>query len=345
MASPSRAAPGAHVAVFEATTLLAKGVKEQLVSRSFPTASVRLFTSRTDPDANLSEFAGEAMLVTAPDIDTLGSLDIAFLCGSPEEGALYLDWPERKGFVAIDLTSAASVRQEAPLVNAAVNPEAIPKGPGLIATPHPAAQILSSLLTPVRQGCGLEEASAIVFQPASATGDEGIEELYQQTLGLLNFRDLPQGVFGRQLAFNLIPSGAYGEAAVPGGALPARVEEEVLRIAGGGFRLAVETVLAPVFHGHAILARLRLPAGASRQELMAALKGSGEVRLAGARDPATPVEQAGKAGILIAEPRPAGEPRSFWIWAVADNLISGTALNAVRIAETVVARRRNKGKG
>jgi aspartate-semialdehyde dehydrogenase len=345
MASPSRAASRAHVAVFDATTLVAKGVKELMVARSFPTASVRLFTSRTDPEANLSEYGGEAMLVTAPDIDTLDGLDIAFLCGSAEDGALYLDWPARKGFVAIDLTSAASRAPGAPLVNAAVNPEAIAGAPSLIATPHPAAQILSSLLAPVRAGCGLEEAAAVVFQPASASGEEGIEELYQQTLGVLNFRDLPLGVFGRQLAFNLVPSGVYGGKEVPGGARPARLEQEVERITGGGFGLSVETILAPVFHGHAVLSRVRLRAGASREDLLEALRGSDEVRIAGDRDPATPVERAGEPGILITGPRPAGEARSFWIWAVTDNLISGTALNAVRIAEAILERRRGAVRG
>jgi aspartate-semialdehyde dehydrogenase len=35
----------------------------------------------------------------------------------------------------------------------------------------------------------------------------------------------------------------------------------------------------------------------------------------------------------VAAPRPAGSPRTFWIWAVSDNLKTGAALNAVRIAE------------
>ena len=80
------AARGARLALFEATSLTAKGVKDQLAARSFPVTSVRLFTSSTDPDANLTEFKGEAMLVTAPDEEGLGSLDIAFLCGGREEG-------------------------------------------------------------------------------------------------------------------------------------------------------------------------------------------------------------------------------------------------------------------
>ena len=118
----------------------------------------------------------------------------------------------------------------------------------------------------------------------------------------------------------------------------------MLRISGGGFRLAVETILAPVFHCHAVLARLRLPDGTSRQDLVAALRRSDEVRIAGGRDRATPAERAGEPGIMLTEPRPAGDARSFWIWAVADNLISGTALNAVRIAEAVVAQGRAGGK-
>jgi len=77
----ARARRRAHLALFDATTLTAKALKEELVARSFPIASVRLFTSQSDPDHNLTEFAGEAMLVTEPDPDALGRLDIAFLCG------------------------------------------------------------------------------------------------------------------------------------------------------------------------------------------------------------------------------------------------------------------------
>ncbi len=56
------------------------------------------------------------------------------------------------------------------------------------------------------------------------------------------------------------------------------------------------------------------------------------VRVAGAGNRATPVDRAGKADMLIAAVRPMGRPSSFWIWGVADNLTSGTAQNAVRIA-------------
>ncbi|HKN46705.1 MAG TPA: Asd/ArgC dimerization domain-containing protein, partial [Candidatus Polarisedimenticolia bacterium] len=273
----------AHVAVFDANTLIAKGIKEQLISRSFPLASVRLFTSKDDPDSNLTDFDGEAMLLTQPDPDSLGSLDIAFLCGSREEGARYLEWPGRKGFVAIDLTTRSNASEDVPLVNAGVNPEAITSRPGVIATPHPIAQLLSTLLAPIVRRCGLREAAAIVFQPASEAGEEGIDELYRQAVSLMNFQDLPREVFGKQIAFNLVPSFLYEEEKVPGGARPPALEREVLKITGGEYSLSVDVVLVPVFHCHAVLASLRLPAGRAREDLLASFRSVEEIRVAGGR--------------------------------------------------------------
>ena len=326
---------GAHVALFDANTLLGKGVKERLVDRRFPVASVHLYTSSEDPDANLSEYAGEAMLVSRPDIEALGPLDIAFYCGARPEGARYLDWPTRRGFVAIDLTTASRGAAGVPVVNAIVNPEALPAASGLVGTPHPIALVLSTVLAVVKRGCGVSEASAVVMQPASESGEAGISELYQQTLGLLNFQDLPREVFGRQVAFNLVPGDLDAGTAPPGGASAAEIERDILQVAGGGFALSVAVVLAPVFHCHATMMRVVLPKGKGREDLLAALRGTDEIRI-GARDGrATPVDCAGEPGILVTGIRQAGAPEAFWLWTVSDNLQSGSALNAVRIAEAL----------
>src|SRR5439155_3004404 len=222
MAAPERARHRrrAHVALFDATTLTAKGVKDQLVARSFPTASVRMFTSSTDPEFNLTEFAGEATLLAPPDFETLGTLDVAFLCGTRREGERYLDWAGRGGFTAIDLTGASIGLAHIPLVNASVNPEMIPAGPGVVAAPHAVAQMLSTLLSPIRRECGLKEAAAVVLQPASERGQEGIDELHRQAISLMNFQEMPKEVFGRQLAFNLVPGWRRAVARRPPWASP-----------------------------------------------------------------------------------------------------------------------------
>ncbi|MFQ5878021.1 MAG: Asd/ArgC dimerization domain-containing protein [Acidobacteriota bacterium] len=328
----------AHLALFDATTLTARGVKDHLVGRSFPTASVRLFSSTDDPGNNLTEFGGEAMLVTTPDIDALGALDIAFLCGTRREGERYLDWAERRGFVAIDLTTASNGRDDIPLVNAAVNPGSIPDRPRLIASPRPIAQFLSSLLAPAVRACGLVDATGVVFQPASGCGDPGIEELYQQTVGLLNFREVPKSVFRRQLAFNLIPGSLYGADEAPGGGDPSALDREVRKVTGGDYRLSVEVVLAPIFHCHVALLQLTLAPGTGLAELEAAFAASGELERCADGEGTTPIDRAGKPGIAVGGFRPARHPSSFWVWAVTDSMQSGAALNAVRIAEEILRR-------
>jgi aspartate-semialdehyde dehydrogenase len=328
----------AHLALFDATTLVAKGIKDRLVDRAFPIASVRLYTSSDDPDANLTEFAGEAMLVSRPDIEALGSIDLAFFCGTRHEGERYLDWPAHKGFVGIDLTSASQGRSAVPVINAAVNPEALPRGPGLVAAPRPIGLLLSTVLAAIERKCGLKEAAAVVLQPVSECGEPGIGELYKQTLGLLNFQDMPREVFGRQVAFNLVPDFAYGTAGTPGTGPTDEIESEIRRITGGSAALSVAVVLAPVFHCHSAMLRVVLPKGRGRADLLEALTASGDIRVGGGDGPATPVERAGEAGVLVSGIRPAGREGAFWLWLLSDNLTSGASLNAVRIAETVWAR-------
>ncbi|MCZ6695306.1 MAG: Asd/ArgC dimerization domain-containing protein [Acidobacteria bacterium] len=332
--------PAAHLALFEATALNARGVKEQLVSRAFPTASVRLYTSRDDPESNLvAEFGSEAMLVTSPDIDGLGPIDIAFLCGTREEGAQYLGWAERKGFLAIDLSGASRGSDGIPTINVAVNPGAIPMSSGVVAAPHPIAQFLSTLLAPLARSFAPVRATAVVLQPVSECGEGGIEELYQQTIGLLNFREVPDTMFGRQLAFNLLPSPIFAGQQVAGGATPLEVEREVNRMLGPDVQLTIEILMVPVFHCHSAVLHLELHGGPGRERVEAALREAEGIRLPGARESITPAERVGKPGVAVSGIRPTGRDGAHWLWAVTDNLQSGSALNAVRIAEIILARR------
>ena len=345
MAAPD-AAPfrrRAHVALFDATTLAAKGVKDQLATRLFPTASIRLFTSRTDPEFNLTEVGGEAVLMTNPDLETLGDLDVAFLCGTRREGERYLDWAARGGFFVVDLTGASGGAPAIPVVNAGVNLEAIPTKPGVIASPAAVAQMLSSLLFPVRNRCGLQEAAVVVLQPASDRGQEGIDELYQQALSLMNFQEMPKDVFGRQLAFNLIP-GWLAEGAKKAGATRADLERQVLRVTGGGYGLTLQVIDAPVFHGHAVMAHLVLREGMEERDLLASFEGMEDVHIGRPGDKVTPVERAGESQLLVTGVQQGLRPSAYWVWAVADDLAGGRSRNAVRIAEAILGRARGSGR-
>ena len=54
-------------------------------------------------------------------------------------------------------------------------------------------------------------ALAHIFEPASERGSTGVQELQQQTVGLLSFKGQPKEIFDAQLAFNLLAK--YGDDA------------------------------------------------------------------------------------------------------------------------------------
>ena len=72
-----------------------------------------------------------------------------------------------------------------------VNPDAAKEHDGRLAVPHPVAILLADLLAPLERELGLRDAVAVVLRPAADFGQDGIEELREQTVRLLNFSEIP----------------------------------------------------------------------------------------------------------------------------------------------------------
>ena len=121
---------GARIAFFGSTSLLAREVRSCLERRAFHAAGVKLYDRAGE--GTLSDFDGEALVVTRPDEEEILGLDIAFMCGTHAETEPYLDWPSLHGYVAIDLSGASRSRPGVPLVHADINPADV--GAGVFAT-------------------------------------------------------------------------------------------------------------------------------------------------------------------------------------------------------------------
>jgi aspartate-semialdehyde dehydrogenase len=324
-----------NIALFDSSTLIGKGVKSHLALRKFPVGKVLLFdTGAVEGGGNLSEFSGEPMLAARPALEEMERIDLAFLCGRPGSGRDYLDWPGRSRFVAIDLTLSANALATVPVVNAAVNLDAMKGHAGVVASPHPVSQFLSTVFAPISRRLPLSEVVSVVMQPVSEEGEKGIEELYRQTVGLLSFTEVPKDLFGRVLAFNLVPASlAAGE-----GAGDDWVAREVSAILGQpGFPHAVKILLVPVFHCHAFVSRVRFREPVAPHRLREVLGEESSIRVQEGGGGATPAELVGEEKIVLGEIRPdPSAPESFWIWGITDNLATGASLNAVRIAEGLV---------
>jgi len=172
-----------------------------------------------------------------------------------------------------------------------------------------------------------------VFEPASERGKKGLDELRQQTVGVLTFQKLKMDVFDAQLGFNLLAR--YGEEALE----PLEgVEERILRHVASLLALypsipmpSLRLIQAPVFHGHSFSIWVEFDEIPNLNMLTDGLAAAGfDVR---SDDPPTNVSVAGMSGLSVgaiaADPN---QPRACWIWMVSDNLRL-VAENALAVAK------------
>lgn len=325
---------GLRVAIYGAMSVLAREVRRQLEERGFPALAMHLHDVG-DREGTITEYDGEATVVSPPDEDLAADLDLVLICGEDDPRcADYLDWALRGEAVALDLVGVTRGRPGVPLVHVDVNPEAVAPGARVLSAPHPLVVPLVTILHRLRASWPLAEVSATVLRPASDLGEGGVEELHRQTVGLLSFTEVPKEVFGRQIAFNAAPLPVMGEE---GGVLEDLAGDDLRRALDlPGVAVSVRILQAPVFHDHAYSIHVRLGGRPAAAEVEAALEAADRIRISGEEDGRTPAELADEPGIWIGDVRSdrTGEG-GYWIWAVADAMRSGAAFNAARIAERV----------
>jgi len=330
-----------RIALVGSDTLKGKEIISVLSAKKFPVASFELF----DPDveeeySKLSQFRDEAKVVHGLSPAALAGLDLVFLAADPATNLRYGRLAAERDYQAIDLGETFNTDATVPLVVAGINDAGLRREkPPLVANPHPAAIALAHLLSTVRAGFGLSRAISVVLEPASAYAEEGIQELAEQSTALLGGGNPCHRVFPESLAFNLLARSARPErkGAVP---LETRIGAEVRRVLGPeDVPLAVSAVLAPVFHTYSIITHVELARDAPAADLKACFKANDVFRLPAPGDEkaVSPTAVAGKDHIHLGEIRKDPAVRKgFWIWAVADNLTVGSALNAFGIARALV---------
>ena len=330
-----------RLALVGSESLRGKEILSVLASKKFPVASFELF----DPDveeeySKLSQFRDEAKVVHALTPAALEGLDLVFLASDAATNLRYGRLAAEKDYRAVDLSETFNADAKVPLVVAGINDAGIRKErPPLVANPHPAAIVLAHLLASLRAGFGFARAVSVVLEPASAFAEEGIRELAEQSTAMLGGGNACNRVFPDPLAFNLLARTGRAERK---GAPPieTRIAAEVRRVLGPEeVPISVSAVLVPVFHTYSIMTHVELAREASAADLKACFKANDLFQIAAPGDDASisPRGVAGKDRIHLGEIRkdPA-LPKSFWLWAIADNLTVGSALNAYGIARALV---------
>ncbi|MDA8314320.1 MAG: aspartate-semialdehyde dehydrogenase [Actinomycetota bacterium] len=336
----------ARVGVFGATGQVGQVMRSILVEREFPVDEMRFFGSARSAGTTL-DWRGTAIVVEDAAEADLSGLDVA-LCSTGAAASRELA-PRiaASGAIVIDNTSAWRMDQDVPLVVAEVNPAALASIPkGIVANPNCTTMAAMPVLKPLHDAAGLRRLVVATYQAVSGAGRAGVSELAEQLAKTVDRAaeltfdgtavDFPDPVtFAAPIAHDVVP---LAGKLVDDGSLETDEEQkyrnESRKILGiPDLSVTCTCVRVPVFTGHSAAIVAELSREMAPEEATEVLAHAPGVVLA---DLPTPLLAAGRDPSYVGRIRRA-DGGGLALFVVSDNLRKGAALNAVQIAELVVA--------
>ena len=215
------------------------------------------------------------------------------------------------------------------------------KNKRIVASPSSLA-LMMVLPLKVLHGCSpLQRVVVSTYQSVSGHGLKAVDELRVQSGELLNGRPAKQSMFPHQIGFNCLPQ--IGPAADQDyTAEEIAAGNELRKILGlEKLGVSVTAVQVPVFYGDSVSMNIQLADAVAVDHIREALASSAGMELIddlSAHDYPLPVDAAGQDEIFVGRIRQdLSCPEAVNLWACADNLRNGAAINVVQIAELIVA--------
>ena len=342
-----------RVAVVGATGAVGRTMLRILEERGFPADELVPLASERTAGSRVS-FAGREHTVGVLTQEALEGVDIALSsCGS-SIAKTWVPAAAGAGTVCIDNSSAFRMEPEAALVIPEVNPDALESGPKIISVPN--CTIITTLMAvaPLHREAGLRSLILSSYQSVSGAGQKGVRELAEQVeklhgmeeeLGNGDLDALPSGdVFGKTIAYNVLAKIDVFDEETGSTFEEVKMQREAKRILSlPQLDISATCVRVPVPVGHSVSVHATFERPISPDEAREILREAPGVQLRD--DPAngvypSPLEAAGIDDVLVGRiRRPEGHDDALLLFACGDNLRKGAALNAVQIAEAVLARR------
>jgi aspartate-semialdehyde dehydrogenase len=268
--------------------------------------------------------------------------DIGLFSPGAAVSAIHAPRAAAAGCVVIDNTSQFRMEPDVPLVVPEVNPQALAKFAKrrIIAVPNCSTIQMVVALKPLHDLWGVRRVVVSTYQSVSGAGKEGMDELFTHSKAFfVNDPSTPQQ-FTKEIAYNCIPQidrfmddGSTKEEW--------KMAVETRKILDPDIAVFATCVRVPVFIGHAEAVSVEFERPVSVAEARAALREAPGVQVLDTREDGgyiTPAECAGEDAVYVSRiRRDPTVPNGLGFWCVADNLRKGAALNAVQIAETMVA--------
>ncbi len=329
------------VAIVGASGAVGQELMRVLDKRGFPVDELVLFGSARSAGREY-EFRGRRIEVRLLEHgDAFEGIDIAFVSAGGDTSREFARTITRYGTLMIDNSSAFRMDDDVPLVVPEVNGDDALNAPrNIIAVPNCTTIQMVVLLKAIDNISHIRRVHVATYQSASGAGASGMAELERQSLDISEGREPVVDKFQYQLAFNLIPQvdvftdNGYTKEEM-------KMMNETRKIMHSDVAVSALCVRVPVLRSHSECIWVETEKPVSVAEARDAFgKADGVVLI---DDPARkqypmPIVSIGKDPVYVGRIREdLTNPNGLTFWCVSDQILKGAALDAVQIAEYVIA--------
>ena len=333
---------GYRVAVVGATGAVGREILKTLAERAFPVDSVVALASGRSAGQEISFGEKTVLKVQALEKFDFRGTDLGLFSPGAAVSAIHAPRAAAAGCVVIDNTSQFRMEPDVPLVVPEVNPHHLKHFAkrNIIANPNCSTIQMVVALKPLHDMARVRRVVVATYQSVSGAGKEGMDELFNQTRAIFVNDPMTPEQFPKPIAFNCIP---HIDRFMDDGSTKEewKMAAETRKILDPDIAVIATCVRVPVFIGHAEAIHVEFERAIDEDAARDALRDAPGVQLIDKHEDGgyiTPLDCAGEDAVYVSRlRRDPTVPFGLAFWCVSDNLRKGAALNAVQIAEALVA--------
>ena len=312
-----------------------------LSERSLKIDRLELFASERSAGKQITFRGKEYTIRQLQHGDDFRDIDVAFVSAGGSVSLEYAETITKHGAVMIDNSSAFRMYSDVPLVVPEVNAaDALVRPRGIIANPNCTTIQMVVALNVIHQLSPIQRVHVATYQAASGAGARGMAELDEQIRAIGRGEEPVVKKFAYQLAYNLIPQiDVFADDDYTKEEL--KMYHETRKIMHSDLQVSATCVRVPVTRAHSEAIWVETTEPLELDAVREAFRKAPGIVL---QD--DPEDQVYPMPLFIAEKDPVyvgrlrrdlSSPKGITFWCVSDQIKKGAALNAVQIAEYLVA--------
>mgnify|MGYP003291390441 CR=1 FL=1 len=351
-----------NIAIVGASGAVGQELLHILAQRQFPITSLRLFGSARSAGTTYTFCGKEYTVELLQHGDLFRGIDIAFVSAGGSVSKEYAEDITRYGAIMIDNSSAFRMDDEVPLVVPELNADDIAQalqegGKRIIANPNCTTIIMAVCLKAIEELSHIKRVHVSSYQSASGAGASAMAELEEQYRQAVNGEEVKHQKFAYQLAYNLIPQiDVFGDDDYTKEEL--KMYNETRKIMHSDIAVSATCVRVPSLRAHSEAIWVETAEPLTPEQVREALSHAEGVQvmdnpanlgkpISNTQYPISdtlpypmPLYLSGTDDVYVGRiRRDLANENGITFWCVGDQIRKGAALNAVQIAEKIVAKK------